>query len=131
MPNNKPTTEDLELTAKLAEAILDYFHFKITILPEPIKTREWAEAQGERHDFESNKWRFEINSDLGKTEVQQADRFGWDILKISRNLVDRAYRNLVGKEATQDVIDHIWGNEKLWTIKLEELRNKNNIISEE
>ena len=122
MENNKPTKEDLILTAKLAEAMLDYFHFKITPRLEPIKVREWAEMQGQHSDFESNQWWFEVESDLGKTEVHQTDRFGWDILKMSREIIYHAYDKLIGDGASQDAIDSIFGNDSLWLQRLEVIK---------
>lgn len=124
MKSNKPTKQELELTAKLAEAMLDYFHFKITPKFDPIPVREWAETQGQHSDFESNQWWFEVDSDLGRTEVHQTDRFGWDILKMSKEIIYHAYDKLIGDGVSQEAIDNIFKNDNLWVQRLEVIKKE-------
>ena len=124
MKNNVPTITDLELTARLAEVMLESFHFKIKLRPDPVHVRGWIETQGRRSEFVSNQWWFDIESDLGKTEVHQTDRFGWDVIQKSQAILNEAYRKLIGYNASQEIVDLILDNDNQWSNKLEELQKK-------
>jgi len=121
--NNKPTQQDLKLTAKLAEIIFGEFHAKVSVSDMPMTGRGFASMAGQgTTTWEESIWTFRFETDLGNTQVTQTDRFGWDIIKISQNLVDKAYRGLAKDAAKQEVIDHIFTNGNNWSNELESLK---------
>lgn len=117
----KPTKQEFEIFGKLAEVILSSIHAKISIPRDPYQITEWAESRGQRSEFVSSIWTFQIESDLGSGTFELSDRSDPGLVKTVQEVAYRGYKAVAGDERTQEMMDHIFQREEVWLEEFKKL----------